>query len=253
MEAKVVTWFKVDDGLHAHPKAIKAGDAMALWVVAGSWCADQLTDGFIPGYMVDRLSTNGSAHAVVLHRVGLWDLAERDGEAGFEFHDWAEMQPSRQQVREDRAATAARQKRWREARREARNGAAGGPAGSTRRVTDAVSNGVTDGVSDGVSSTVTNASPRARPDPTRPDPTAPSGQGRGSGSANDAPGPARLLKERPFPHPVEDPPAPPPDPNRMTREEALAHIRKTIPKGNPEKLTRYPTGVNRAPNADHPA
>lgn len=44
-----MAWFKVDDKLHSHPKRYRASlRAMGLWVLAGSWCSDQLTDGVIP-------------------------------------------------------------------------------------------------------------------------------------------------------------------------------------------------------------
>lgn len=33
-------WFRVDDKLHTHEKALLAGvPAMGLWVMCGSWCA----------------------------------------------------------------------------------------------------------------------------------------------------------------------------------------------------------------------
>ena len=42
-------WFKVDDKLHDHRKARKAGKAaMGVWVLAGSWSMDNETDGFVP-------------------------------------------------------------------------------------------------------------------------------------------------------------------------------------------------------------
>jgi len=55
-----MTWFKVDDSLAGHPKPRRAGkQAMGLWVIAGSWCAQQLTNGVVPTHMLALLG--GSA------------------------------------------------------------------------------------------------------------------------------------------------------------------------------------------------
>ena len=41
-----MTWFRVDDTLAMHPKVYAAGNAaMGLWVRAGAWSMQQLTDG----------------------------------------------------------------------------------------------------------------------------------------------------------------------------------------------------------------
>lgn len=41
-----MSWFKVDDKLHDHRKARKAGkSAMGVWVLAGSWCMSSETAG----------------------------------------------------------------------------------------------------------------------------------------------------------------------------------------------------------------
>ncbi len=94
-----MTWFKVDDGLHAHKKAARAGvHAMGLWVLAGSWCADQLTDGFIPDYMAARLDRDFEDNAERLVEAGLWAAADKDGDKGWQFHDWTERQPTREEA-----------------------------------------------------------------------------------------------------------------------------------------------------------
>lgn len=89
-------WFKVDDQLATHPKVSKAGlAAMGLWVKAGSWCAQHLTDGFVPEYALSILTAR-RAHAEALVRSGLW--IEVDG--GWQFRDWLEYQPSKAHVEE---------------------------------------------------------------------------------------------------------------------------------------------------------
>lgn len=95
-------WFKVDDKLHSHRKAARAGEALALWVVAGSWCMDHLTDGFVPEYMAPRLMANGASHAETLASCDLWEPGEKGGEKGWFFHDWPVHQPTREAIEEDR-------------------------------------------------------------------------------------------------------------------------------------------------------
>jgi len=70
---------------------------MGLWVRAGSWCCQQLTDGIIPGHIAVTLGTKQQATALV--SAGLWDLLE-DG--SYSFHDWDKYQPSAAEVRAER-------------------------------------------------------------------------------------------------------------------------------------------------------
>lgn len=101
-----MTWFKVDDKLHDHRKARAAGkSAMGVWVLAGSWAADNLTDGFVPSTLLSRWGTRADANKLVA--VGLWHPDEQDGEKGWRFHEWMERQPSRSQKLAEREARAA--------------------------------------------------------------------------------------------------------------------------------------------------
>lgn len=87
-------WFKVDDQLAFHPKVLRAGNAaMGLWVRAGSWSADKLTDGFVPNETVAALGAR-TTDAERLVKSGLWDAEP----GGYRFHDWTVFQPSRQDV-----------------------------------------------------------------------------------------------------------------------------------------------------------
>lgn len=112
-------WFRVDDQLHAHPKVLAlfdgpcAGEALGLWLLAGSWCAMNLTDGELPGGALRRLGFGPEA-AAELVRVGLWDALEA---GGYRFNDWLTYNPSREKVLSDRDAAA---KRMREQRAERR-------------------------------------------------------------------------------------------------------------------------------------
>jgi hypothetical protein len=105
-------WFLVDDKLHSHRKRYRAGvEAMGLWTIAGSWAADQLTDGFVPEYVVIGWGTKCKAHAARLVTAGLWHPAEVDGEPGWRFHEWSPRNPTRAEVEQKRAEARERMRK----------------------------------------------------------------------------------------------------------------------------------------------
>lgn len=111
-----MTWFKVDDKFHSHRKVLQLRaesggmEAVGLWVIAGSWCADQLTNGFVPRYVLKHLATDsGQESAKLLVRVGLWEEAQVEGQDGYQFHQWTEHQPTREAVVQKRSRNARRQ------------------------------------------------------------------------------------------------------------------------------------------------
>lgn len=109
-------WFKVDDQLAFHRKALMAGNAaMGLWVRAGSWCANQLNDGKVPDGVVPTLGTRVQAKKLV--EAGLW-CKEADG---FRFHDWPQWQPTKAEVEKRRAEGAERIRQWRAAQQGKRD------------------------------------------------------------------------------------------------------------------------------------
>jgi hypothetical protein len=141
-------WFKVDDNLAFHAKAVAAGNAaMGLWVRAGSWASQQLNDGYVPAHVAALLGTPQQAAKLV--KVGLWH--EVDG--GFSFHEWEERNPKKEQIEIERAAARERMREIR-ARKKRQNHAnplvSGGRSHEVPR---------------------TGSDPFANPDPTRPDPT----------------------------------------------------------------------------------
>lgn len=141
-----MTWFKVDDQLANHPKARAAGlPAMGLWAVAGAWSSGYLKNGFVPDWYVTSWP-QGRKLAERLVSANLWTIAE----GGWQFHEWEQWQPTREQVEAEREATRKRVERWRNERRKNGDG-----------------NGVTEGVTNGVSNGVGTPAP-TRPDPTRP-------------------------------------------------------------------------------------
>jgi hypothetical protein len=111
-----VSWFKVDDKLHDHRKSRRAGKAaMGVWVLAGSWSMDNLTDGFIPDDVLARWGSRADAARLVA--AGLWYADEHDGEMGWRFHDWNRFQPSAAvtaatKAKEAEAGVRGNHKRW---------------------------------------------------------------------------------------------------------------------------------------------
>jgi len=107
-----MTWIKLDDGFPEHRKALQAGDDGCWMFVAGlCYCGRNLTDGFIPDAQVARLTglRNPMKSAQRLVDAGLWDATD----GGFHIHDYAEYQPTKEQVRNRRDATADRVRKHR--------------------------------------------------------------------------------------------------------------------------------------------
>jgi hypothetical protein len=147
-----VPWFKVDDGFAFHRKAIRAGNlALGLWVRAGSWSAQQLTDGHIPSDVV--LALGGTPdEAVQLVAAELWDV---DGE-GYCFRNWSDFQPSKEAVEADRLKARIRKQEWRDKKSSPPGTDAGSPNGRPIGTDGGTPTGTNGGVP---------------PTPTRPDPT----------------------------------------------------------------------------------
>lgn len=111
-------WFKVDDQFWSHPKVVElSADAVALWVRAGSYAAQHLTDGIVTYGIVRMLGADRDA-ATELTNACLWD--QRDGRT-WVFHDWEDYQPDavvskdRRQKKQD-ASALGNHDRWHVAR-----------------------------------------------------------------------------------------------------------------------------------------
>ncbi|MFE3326846.1 mucin-2 [Streptomyces sp. NPDC059176] len=64
-------WFKIDDKAHSHPKLIKAGNAaLGLWLRCGSYAAQHLTEGIVPGVVAQLYGTAPQAKKLIA--AGLW-------------------------------------------------------------------------------------------------------------------------------------------------------------------------------------
>jgi hypothetical protein len=109
-----MSWAKIDDQLHAHRKVVALGDqmlpALGLHLLALSWCASQLTDGYLPKLQIRRLAPDAPAALVdALVAAELWDRAD----GGYQIHDYLDWNPSREWVLEEREKAKVRMNRIR--------------------------------------------------------------------------------------------------------------------------------------------
>ena len=97
-----MTWFRVDDVFHSHPKvAATSLAARGLWVTAGSWSSAHLTDGVVPDHVL--VSLGGTPElADELCAAGLW----RRTRAAHKFHDWSACNPTKKEVVDNRVRKA---------------------------------------------------------------------------------------------------------------------------------------------------
>lgn len=176
-----MTWFKIDDGFYDHPKVVAVLDsehpaaAIACWTLAGTYCARHLTDGFISSKQLRRLCADVDhvSGAAALVDADLW--VEVDG--GYQFHQWTDHQPTRDEVEAKRKRDRDRVAKYRAKRRKSdADEVTSDGSGHVTRDTPPC-NAVTDDsvtrdkpVTSRVSNGASNGTP-ARPGPTRPDPT----------------------------------------------------------------------------------
>lgn len=99
-------WVKLDDSLHGHPKAERAGnEALGVHLLALSYCGAYLTNGKITPEFVKGKA--GPRHKQVVERLvsaGLW---EPNGN-GWVIHDYLDYNPSREDVERDRSELSAK-------------------------------------------------------------------------------------------------------------------------------------------------
>ena len=113
-----MAWFKVDDGFHSSRKVLSIPRrsrlaAIGAWTIAGSWCADELTDGHVPEYMISEWGFPASIPDALVDS-GLWER-ER---GGYAFRNWAEYQPSKADVDAERTASRERMRELRARRKQ---------------------------------------------------------------------------------------------------------------------------------------
>ncbi|MFD8611046.1 mucin-2 [Streptomyces sp. NPDC059631] len=123
-----MSWFKVDDTAHSHPKIMKATNAaLGLWLRAGSYAAQHLTDGIVPGVVAQAYGTAPQVRKLL--GVGLWHehghtcpRCAQPPAGDYVIHDYHVYNPTRGAEQDRRQAAAERQKRAREKAAAARNG-----------------------------------------------------------------------------------------------------------------------------------
>lgn len=134
-----MTWVKLDDQFFAHPKIINLSkDAKLLQLAALTYCAGQLTDGLVTPGAVRMICAQVDVEAASIQELMAAGVWEADG-TNYRIHDYLVYQPSGEQVRAERAATAKRVERW--------------------RSNHPKSNGVTNSVRNGVSTPAPSPSP----------------------------------------------------------------------------------------------
>src|ERR1700737_3693197 len=105
-----MSWFRVDDGFHCHPKVMRAGPpAAGLYVRCGSYCAQQLSDLVIPAEIAKLYGTPAMVRALL--KEGLW----MPHPEGYEMRDYLDYNRSASQVKVERHAASERQKKARDA------------------------------------------------------------------------------------------------------------------------------------------
>lgn len=120
-----MTWVRIDDQFPKHPKIARCGPiGQALFVSGLCYCAQYLTDGFIPSGVAaalidatdDDLVETFDIRRVIQRLVdsGMWEKVR----GGYQVHDYLEYQPSKEtvQARRDEARNRMRSHRSREVR-----------------------------------------------------------------------------------------------------------------------------------------
>jgi hypothetical protein len=65
-----MAWLEVDDQFFSNAKAVQAfttdPSALGVWLMCATWSANQMTDGFVPEYLVRMWSVDQAAIDVLL-------------------------------------------------------------------------------------------------------------------------------------------------------------------------------------------
>jgi len=103
-----VTWAKLDDTFHHHPKLMEVGlAAVGLYARGISYATDNLTDGRLPErWVLGQMAGEDGTLADQLVEAGLWD---RNG-SGYLVHDYADYNPTREEVENRRFADSERKR-----------------------------------------------------------------------------------------------------------------------------------------------
>lgn len=148
-----MAWFKVDDGFFSSKPVLRIPrryrlQASGLWLLAGTWSAQEELDGMVPSYVLEELCGT-PALAQLLVSAGLWENAESNNQdpalTGWRFRNWSKYQPTKADLDEIREKERIRKANYRMSRRD----------------TDGTPPGLPEG----------HHPESEHPDPTRPDPS----------------------------------------------------------------------------------
>jgi hypothetical protein len=96
-----MTWGRLDDKAHSHPKLVAAGNAaVGLWTRLRSWALDQLTDGYVPECVARMFDDANGEQTQRLVQVGLLESAPD----GYALHDFTRYNPSARKTAKTRKA-----------------------------------------------------------------------------------------------------------------------------------------------------
>ncbi len=113
-------WFNVDDSAYAHPKFMRLSlAATGLWMRAGAWCAQNMTDGWMPEWVLPLAGMAVDELDALVSQLEDADLWVR-GVGGWQFKDWTDWNKTREWHEKQREANRERQRRWAEKGNEKR-------------------------------------------------------------------------------------------------------------------------------------
>ena len=111
-----MTWAKLDDSFHSHPKVRTAwyqcSASIGLHAMAITFAADHETDGVVPGWFVAgafRKPAELKAAVSALIESGMWEQRDED----FLIHDFLDYHPSKRALEKKRKEEAERKRRER--------------------------------------------------------------------------------------------------------------------------------------------
>lgn len=106
-----MSWFRLEDSFHAHPKVKRAGNgAVGLWVRCGTWSAQYETDGVIPPEVYAGRPGYGSPREIeALVSARLWIPTDD----GMLMPDYLDYNPSKADNDQRRKVDAERKRRGR--------------------------------------------------------------------------------------------------------------------------------------------
>lgn len=132
-----MAWFKVDDGFFSSKPVLRIPrryrlQASGLWLLAGTWSAQEELDGMVPSYVLEELCGT-PALAQQLVSAGLWENAESNNQdpalTGWRFRNWSRYQPTKAELDETREKERIRKANYRMSRRDTEGTPPGLPEG----------------------------------------------------------------------------------------------------------------------------